>query len=263
MRDTFLDSIKAYKLVEIEADKKARPLRDVEAVARKAAPIRPFMERLRAASLKGYGLIAEIKKSSPSSGIIRTDFDPSKIAAAYAEGGATCLSVLTDKPSFQGDKAFLSQARAACALPILRKDFIFDPYQIAEARSIGADCILLIMAALSDMQASELEASAIEWGMDVLVEVHDLAEVERAMRLHSKMIGINNRDLKTFKTQIGITHELSRHIPADYLIVSESGLSQPAQLKDLAAHGTRCFLIGESLMRHANVTAAVHNLINE
>ncbi|MEY8841829.1 indole-3-glycerol phosphate synthase TrpC [Cribrihabitans sp. XS_ASV171] len=262
MSDTFLGHIKAYKLEEIRADKQVRSWADVEADARTAAPVRPFGQTLRAASQEGYGLIAEVKKASPSKGLIRADFDPAHIAAAYAHGGATCLSVLTDTPSFQGDKAFLSQARSACQLPVLRKDFMFDPYQVSEARALGADCVLLIMAALDDGQAAELEAAAFDWGMDVLVEVHDEAELDRALELESRLIGINNRDLKTFETDIEITRRLSKLAPSDCILVSESGLSTPEQLADMAWHGVRCFLIGESLMKHDDVEAAVKDLLS-
>jgi len=262
MTDTFLDRIKAYKLDEIRADKRAKSLADVEADARAADPVRPFGPALRDASQKGYGLIAEVKKASPSKGLIRADFDPARIAAAYAQGGATCLSVLTDTPSFQGEKAFLSQARSACQLPVLRKDFMFDPYQVSEARALGADCVLLIMAALDDGQAAELEAAAFDWGMDVLVEVHDEAELDRALQLESRLIGINNRDLKTFETDIEITRRLSKLALNDCILVSESGLSTPEQLADMALHGARCFLIGESLMRHDDVAAAVRGLLS-
>ena len=261
MSETVLDRIKAYKLEEIAADKAAKPLAAVEAEARNAPPVRPFADALHDASRAGYGLIAEVKKASPSKGLIRADFDPATLAAAYAEGGATCLSVLTDTPSFQGAKSFLTEARAACDLPALRKDFMYDTYQVAEARALGADCILIIMASVSDTQAAELEAAATEWGMDALIEVHDLAELERAGALQSRLIGINNRDLRTFETSLDTTRHLSRRVPEGRIIVSESGLSTPEHLADMAQYGARCFLIGDALMRQEDVTAATRSLL--
>ncbi|GGL93034.1 indole-3-glycerol phosphate synthase [Pseudooceanicola nanhaiensis] len=262
MTETVLDRIKAYKLEEVAADKQAKPLEVVEEEARAAPAVRPFRQALHEASIRGYGLIAEVKKASPSKGLIREDFDPATLAAAYAEGGAACLSVLTDTPSFQGAKEFLSQAREACELPVLRKDFIYDPYQVAEARALGADCILLIMASLDDTQAAELEAAAMDWNMDVLVEVHDEAEMERAAQLKSHLLGINNRDLHTFETSLDVTKRLARMAAEDKIIVSESGLSTPEDLADLARYGARCFLIGESLMRQEDVAAATKALLS-
>lgn len=256
-----LSKIKAYKLEEVAARKAERPLADVEAAAKEAPPVRGFAETLSQASRQGYGLIAEIKKASPSKGLIRNDFDPPSLAQAYADGGATCLSVLTDTPSFQGADSFLTEARAAVDLPALRKDFLYDTYQVAEARALHADCILIIMASVSDAQALELEDAASHWGMDALIEVHDEAELERASQLKSKMIGINNRNLKTFKTDIDTTRQLSRLVPEDRLIVAESGLSTPDDLADLARYGARSFLIGESLMRQEDVAAATRSLL--
>ncbi|MFD1342510.1 indole-3-glycerol phosphate synthase TrpC [Litorisediminicola beolgyonensis] len=261
MTDTILDRIKAYKLTEIASDKATMPLSLIEEAAKNADPVRPFAEALRRAQSTGYGLIAEVKKASPSKGLIRIDFDPATLAAAYERGGATCLSVLTDMPSFKGAKPYLTQARKATRLPALRKDFMYDPYQVIEARSLHADCILLIMATLSDEQAAELEACATEWGMDVLVEVHDREELDRALTLKSRMIGVNNRNLKTFETSLDVTKELAEGLPEDILLVSESGLSTPADLAEMARFGARSFLIGESLMRQDNVEAATAQLL--
>ncbi|RMF34196.1 MAG: indole-3-glycerol phosphate synthase TrpC [Alphaproteobacteria bacterium] len=256
-----LQKIRAYKLEEVAARKAVRPLAAIEAAARAAPALRPFAAALAAAP--GYGLIAEIKKASPSKGLIRADFDPPALALAYAAGGATCLSVLTDAPSFQGHEDYLAAARAACTLPVLRKDFLFDPWQVAEARAIGADCILIIMAAVDDACAAELEDAARHWGMDALIEVHDEAELDRALRLKSPLIGVNNRDLKTFVTDLATTERLAPLIPPDRRLIAESGLSTPADLARLARCGARAFLIGESLMRQPDVAAATRALLKD
>ncbi len=256
-----LEKIKTYKLEEVATRKDAMPLSEVEAQANDAPPTRGFTEKLAEAAREGYGLIAEIKKASPSKGLIRADFDPPALARAYAEGGAACLSVLTDTPSFQGDDSYLTAARSACDLPALRKDFMYDTYQVAEARALHADCILIIMASVSDTQAQELEDAAIAWNMDVLIEVHDANELERATHLKSPLMGINNRNLKTFETTLDTTRTLSKLVPADRTIVCESGLNTPEELADMARYGARCFLIGESLMRQGDVEAATRTLL--
>jgi indole-3-glycerol phosphate synthase len=259
---TILDKIKAYKLEEIAATKAEISDSEMAERARHAPPVRPFKDALLSASKRGYGLIAEIKKASPSKGLIREDFDPATLAEAYAEGGATCLSVLTDTPSFQGAKEFLTQARAACDLPVLRKDFMYDPYQVVEARSLGADCILIIMASVTDAEAADLEEAAADWGMDAIIEVHNEAELHRASALSSPLIGINNRDLNTFETSLDTTRQLARMVPADRIIISESGLERREDLADIARYGARCFLIGESLMRADDVAAATRTLLS-
>ena len=257
-----LARIEAYKRAEIAEAKRARGLSVIEASAKQASPPRGFLaaiERKHAAG--GYALIAEIKKASPSKGLIRADFDPATLARAYAAGGATCLSVLTDTPSFQGTPEHLVAARGAVSLPVLRKDFMYEPYQVAESRALGADCILIIMAALDDAAAHEVEATAHQYGMDVLVEVHDEAELDRALRLKSRLIGVNNRDLKTFATTLAVAERLAPRAPRDRVIVGESGIFTPADLARLAKVGISTFLVGESLMRQQDVTAATKTLL--
>jgi indole-3-glycerol phosphate synthase len=258
---TILEKIKEYKLEEIAAARAERPQEAVDAAAREAGPVRGFADALLQATKLGYGLIAEIKKASPSKGLIREDFDPAALARAYEAGGAACLSVLTDAPSFQGAPEYLTQAREACDLPVLRKDFMYDPYQVAEARGLGADCILIIMASVSDTQAHELEDAAQDWGMDALIEVHDRAELDRAAKLRSTLVGINNRDLHTFETSLSTTRKLSKFVPEDRIIVCESGLATREDLAEMARYGTRAFLIGETLMRAEDVAEATRDLL--
>jgi len=257
-----LQRICTDKREAISAAKRLRPLALLEEEARKASPPRGFIRALERAVATGhYGLIAEIKRASPSGGLIRADFDPASLAHAYQRGGATCLSVLTDEPYFQGRPEHLRAARGAVDLPVLRKDFMLDPYQVIEARAMGADCILLIMAALGDAAAAELEAAAVQQQMDVLLEVHDAQELSRALRLRTRLIGINNRNLKTLKTDLVTTEELARQMPGDRMLVSESGIHTPADLVRMARVGARCFLVGESLMRQADVETATRNLL--
>jgi indole-3-glycerol phosphate synthase len=257
-------------LAEICAEKRGHIAR-MKAIRSEAAllaglsevpPVRSFAAALERRLSEGrYGLIAEIKKASPSAGLIRKDFDPQTLAAAYMAGGASCLSVLTDGPYFQGSDDDLTAARGAVSLPVLRKDFILDPYQVLESRSIGADCILLIMAALSDMEAAELAAAAAELGLDVLAEVHDGAELDRALRLPVRLIGVNNRNLKTLETDLRTAETLAPEVPADRIVVAESGIRRSEDLKRLAAAGARCFLVGETLMREPDVTVATRRLL--
>ncbi len=253
---TILDRILATKRNEVAARRAAPP------APGEPSPPRGFKAALDAkVAAGGYGLIAEIKKASPSRGLIRADFDPPAHARAYAAGGAACLSVLTDREYFQGHEDYLIAARAACDLPVLRKDFMVDPWQVAESRGIGADAILIIVAALEDLQMAEIEDAAFALGMDVLVEVHDARELERALRLKSRLIGVNNRNLKTFEVDLQKTYELVRHAPKDCTFVAESGLTSRSDLDAMAEHDIRCFLIGESLMRQADVEAATRALV--
>jgi indole-3-glycerol phosphate synthase len=259
---TILSDIARYKRDEIAAAKSHVPLAKLENLALAADAIRPFRAALEKARAENrYGLIAEIKKASPSKGLIRADFDPSQLALAYERGGATCLSVLTDLPSFQGAPQYLGQARAATKLPVLRKDFMLDSYQVVEARAWGADCILVILAMIDDRAARSLMTTSRDWKMDCLVEVHDQAELDRALALGADMIGVNNRDLNSFATDLSVTLRLAPRIPAGTLVVAESGLSKPEHLKRLFDEGISTFLVGESLMREKDVALATRRLI--
>ncbi len=256
-----LDEICATKRDEVRTRKARTSLADLHQLASAQTAPRGYRAALDAKAATGFALIAEVKKASPSKGLIRADFDPPAHARAYQAGGAACLSVLTDAPYFQGSEEYLIAARAACTLPVLRKDFMIDTWQVTEARSIGADAILIIVAALEDTQMLEIEAAAIEHGMDVLVETHDAQELDRAMLLSSRLIGVNNRNLKDFSVDFARTYELVSHAPKGCTFVAESGLSSHDDLLAMAQHGVRCFLVGESLMRQADVEAATRNLL--
>jgi len=256
-----LDKIVATTRENLLIQKRRNTLQFIEQKAKNADMPRGFLARLQDTADSGFGLIAEVKKASPSKGLIRADFEPVALARAYEAGGATCLSVLTDEPYFQGKPEYLVAARDAVALPVLRKDFMIDHYQVAEARAIGADCILLIMAALDDVLARELEDCALDWGMDVLIEVHNGAELDRALALKSPLIGINNRDLTTLAVSLETTVSLAPRVPADRLLISESGLNSADDLARMAQAGAKAFLIGESLMRQADVETATRELL--
>lgn len=257
-----LQRICADKRIHVDRAKAERPIGGLVAAAAAAPACRGFAAALtRGLATAEFALIAELKRASPSRGLIRADFDPTVLARAYVQGGATCLSVLTERQYFQGDGAFLAAARTTVPVPLLCKDFFLDPYQVVEARLLGADCILLIMAALDDPAAAELAATAGEFGLDVLVEVHDEAELDRALRLGTAMIGINNRNLATLAVDLAVTERLAPRVPRDRLVVGESGISRHQDLLRLAEAGVRAFLVGESLMREADVREAVRRLL--
>ncbi|MDX2142405.1 MAG: indole-3-glycerol phosphate synthase TrpC [Rhodospirillaceae bacterium] len=262
MSDT-LAVICARKMLRVAQRKHEMTLSDVEAFARKASPVRGFAKALAAKANAGhYALIAEVKKASPSAGLIRADFEPRALAQAYERGGAACLSVLTEEDYFQGADQDLTNARSATSLPALRKDFMLDTYQVAESRAINADCILIILAAVDDALAAELEAAAFHYGMDVIIEVHDEAEFDRAMKLKSPLIGVNNRDLKTLQTDLATTERLAKRLPKDRVLIAESGLKSPADLARMQRCGAMRFLIGEALMRQANVELATRAILS-
>lgn len=252
------------KRIHVARMKADKHMGAVVQAAKQASPVRRFADKLAAAIANGgYGLIAEIKKASPSKGLIREDFDPARLARAYEAGGASCLSVLTDAPYFQGADEFLVQARSACGLPVLRKDFMLEPYQVVESRALGADCILIIMAAVSDGQAAELAAAAREYGMDALIEVHDEAELDRALTIDGRLLGINNRNLKTLDVDLATTERLAPSVPKDRILVCESGIYETEDLKRMSGIGAKCFLVGESLMRQNDVEMATRALLGD
>lgn len=256
-----LDEICSRKREDVARRMANRPLASMIDLAAQQSPPRGFHDMLARKAEHGFGLIAEIKKASPSKGLIRKDFRPSEHARSYENGGAACLSVLTDEPYFQGHDSYLVAARAACTLPVLRKDFMVDPWQVFEARCLGADAILIIMAAVDNSLAADLEAAALSCGMDVLIETHDRDELDRSLRLKSRLIGVNNRNLKDFSVDFSRTYELVRHAPSDCTFVAESGLGQRTDLLAMADHGVRCFLVGESLMRNPDVESATRALL--
>lgn len=259
---TILDDIARYKRHEVAAAMDRRPLAEVERAAANAPPVRPFAANIAfKIATTGSALIAEIKRASPSKGLIRADFDPPALAQAYEAGGAACLSILTDGPSFQGSAEYLIAARAACALPVLRKDFMLAAYQVAEARAMGADCILIIMAMVDDPTAAMLSAEARKWNMDVLIETHDADEMRRAVRIDGRMIGVNNRNLHTFETKLETAEALAPMIPDTRIAIAESGISTPAEIARLKRSGMKTFLVGESLMRQSDVAAATRTLM--